>query len=61
MKTLRIKDKYNPLKIWIVKVSKCRHYYFNQEIEGKMHLSSFVRTTKKHLLEIGLNLNLGGN
>ena len=33
--TRKIKDKYNDNKVWIIIRTKCRHYYFAQEICGK--------------------------
>lgn len=46
MKVTEIKDKYNPEKIWIIKRSKCGHYYINQKICGKVFYSRFQRVTK---------------
>ena len=45
----RIQDKYNKNKIWIVKHDSWGHYYFNQEVCGKLHNKGFVRTTKKYI------------
>ncbi len=50
MKLIRIRDKYNLDKVWIIKKSKCCHYYLQQEIKGKLFYSRFVRTSKKLLL-----------
>ena len=44
--TRKIKDKYNDNKVWIIIRTKCRHYYFAQEICGKQYCRK-VRTTKK--------------
>lgn len=49
--TRKIKDKYNDNKVWIIIRTKCRHYYFAQEICGKQCCRK-VRTTKKHLHEL---------
>ena len=49
--TRKIKDKYNDNKVWIIIRTKCRHYYFAQEICGKQYCKK-VRTTKKHLHEL---------
>ncbi len=31
-----IKDKYNSKKTWLIKRSRCRHYYLNQSVYGKL-------------------------
>jgi len=54
----RIEDKYNSDKIWVVKKSKCSHFYVNQEICGKMFYKKYSRTTKKYLRDIGIFLSL---
>lgn len=56
MKISEINDLYNPLKIWVVKITKCGHYFINQRIAGKMFYPRFQKMTKKQLLEIGLSL-----
>jgi hypothetical protein len=53
--TKRVIDIYNEKKIWIISKSKCRHYYFQQEVGGRV-ISKKVRTTKKHILDIGIIL-----
>lgn len=55
MKILEIVDQYNPLKIWVIKVTKCGHYFVNQKIAGNMFYQKFQKMTKKKLLDIGLN------
>ncbi|MED3563968.1 hypothetical protein [Bacillus xiapuensis] len=49
MEIIEIQDKYNPLKVWVIKRSKCSHYYVNQKINGKLFYSKFSRTRKKNL------------
>lgn len=56
MMKIRIKDKYNPFKYWIVKISASHHYYVNQEIKGLIVYKSFQRVTKRHLTNIGLEV-----
>ncbi len=43
VKISEIQDRYNENKIWVVKKTKCRHYFINQKINGKMFYSSFQR------------------
>lgn len=52
MNVIRRTDPYDSHKVWIVKHTKCGHYYLNQEICGKLFYSAFRRTTKKHIMEI---------
>lgn len=52
MKIIMIEDFFNPNKVWVIKRTKCRHYYLNQEICGKMFNSRFIRVTKKHIESI---------
>jgi len=49
MKTIEIQDKYNPLKIWVIKKTKSGNFYVNQKISGRMFYSRFSRTTKRQL------------
>lgn len=49
---IRVYDKYNPHKVWIIKHTKCGHYYLNQEIYGKLFYPKFQRTNKWHIREI---------
>lgn len=51
---IRVQDRYNPIKVWIVKRDSNGHYYMNQEIAGKLFYSKYVRTTKKYLISIGV-------
>ena len=52
MEIIRIKDFYNPNKVWVIKKTRCRHYFLNQEICGRMHNKRYVRVSKKHLLDV---------
>lgn len=54
MRILEIVDQYNPLKTWVIKVTKCRHYYANQKIAGRLFYAKFQRMGKKKLIEIGV-------
>lgn len=53
---MEINDKYNPIKVWVIKITNCGHYYVNQKIAGKLFNKKFQKTTKAKLLEIGLNV-----
>ena len=50
MKTQTIHDIYNTNKVWIIKKTKCYHYYLIQSVKGKT--IGKIRTTKKHLTQI---------
>lgn len=50
---IRVIDKYNHDKVWIITVTTQYKYYMQQEICGHMH-GKRVRTTKKWLKEIGV-------
>lgn len=52
MTTTERQDKYNSQKVWIIKRSKCGHYYINQKINGKMFYSKFQRKTLKFIKSI---------
>ena len=47
MKTQTIHDIYNTNKVWIIKKTKCYHYYLIQSVKGKT--IGKIRTTKKHM------------
>lgn len=53
-KIQRVKDKYNPNKIWVIYKTSSRHYFMQQEICGKLIGKKRVPTTKKHLVDIGI-------
>jgi hypothetical protein len=57
VETIEIQDKYNSDKIWVVKVTSCNHYYYNQKINKKLFYRKFSKTTKKFLISIGLNID----
>ena len=52
MKIIKRVDKYNPNKVWVIKHTKCGHFYINQEICGKLFYKAFQRTTFKHIQDI---------
>lgn len=54
MKTLKIPDKWNGEKVWVVKIYKCGAVYVNQEVKGKILGRKFARMTKRQLREIGV-------
>lgn len=56
LKEIRITDKYNPKKIWLVRYYGCGHYFYNQEIAGKKFYKRYSKTTRKHLISIGLEI-----
>ncbi|HCB94520.1 MAG TPA: hypothetical protein DEP65_01850 [Ruminococcus sp.] len=49
MEIIRIQDKYNANKVWLVKRYKCGHYAVNQEVCGKPFYKSFRRMTKSYI------------
>jgi hypothetical protein len=51
-----IQDTYNHSKVWVIKITKCYHYYVNQKICGKLLYPYFARMRKRSLLEIGLKI-----
>lgn len=56
MKIIEITDLYNPLKIWVIKITKCNHYYVNQKINGNLFYRKYTKMTKRKLLDVGLSL-----
>lgn len=54
MRTLKITDKWNSEKVWVVKIYKCGTVYVNQEVKGKMLGRKFARMTIRQLKEIGV-------
>jgi hypothetical protein len=57
MKLIRVQDKYNLDKVWIIKRTKCGHYFLQQEIKGILFYSRFTRVTKKWLsLDFDMNV-----
>lgn len=54
MEIIRIQDRYNNRKVWLVKHSKCGHYYYNQNNSGYRLNKGFKRTTRRFLVEIGV-------
>lgn len=49
MKIIKVQDKYNDNKVWVIKKTDCNHYYWNQEINGRLYYKSFCRTTLKYI------------
>ena len=45
-------DKYNPTKKWLIKKTKCNHFYLNQENKGIKLNKGFVRVKKGFILDI---------
>lgn len=52
MKVIRIPDRFNPRKAWLVRRYKSGNYYLNQEICGQTFYNGFVRVTAKFLAEL---------
>lgn len=52
MNIIRITDRHNLNKVWIIKRYPSGNYYLNQEICGRIFYNGFVRTTAKHLAEL---------
>lgn len=48
MRTLHIQDTYNPKKMWIIRHTKCGHYYLSQTVCGQI-TGKKTRFTKKEL------------
>jgi len=57
---IRMKDKYNLSKTWVVKVYKCGKVYLNQEIHGITVYKRDWRTTKKYLRDF-INIDIYKN
>lgn len=47
IKLIRLTDKWNNKKIWIIKHYPDGHYAINQEIDGRKFYSHFQRVKKK--------------
>ncbi len=54
IEVLKIQDKYNPNKLWLVKKTDCNHYYFNQVNSGQKLNKRFTKTTRNFLVDIGV-------
>lgn len=54
MQETRVRDKWNPDKVWIVKRYMCGVFYVNQEIKGQKFYQRDRRMTKKLLVSIGI-------
>ena len=52
MKTIKIQDKYNSAKVWILTRYSCGHYAMNQEICGNRFYKRDSRTTVNHLGQV---------
>jgi hypothetical protein len=52
MKIIHVTDKYNPNKVWVIKITKCYHYLVNQMIKGRMFNKKFTRMRKKDIKEL---------
>ena len=50
-KTIKISDKWNPAKTWLVKRSKSGHYSINQSIDGLVMYSFYARFSVKFIAE----------
>ena len=59
MKILKIIDRFNLSKTWVIKYYPCcGNYYVIQEIDGLRYHDRFQRMTKKYLKNIGLPIDL---
>lgn len=52
MKIVEIQDKHNDLKVWVIKITNCGHYYMNQKICGRLFYPKFERTTRRFLKQL---------
>lgn len=50
--TAEIQDVWNRGKFWLVKYTKCGHYYINQTIKGKKVNRGFSKVNRNHVMEI---------
>ena len=46
---VRLQDKWNSNKVWIIKRYADGHFYLNQEINGKLFYSRWARTSRSYL------------
>lgn len=53
MKTMFVTDKFNAHKVWVITRTKCYHYYMQQKVKGRV-IGKRVRTTKAHLISVGV-------
>ena len=51
MNIIEIPCKYDPKKVYLIKVLSNGHFYINQAVNGKIFYKRWARTTKKHVLE----------
>ena len=52
MKILKVIDKYQDWKVWVIKIYGKGEVYFNQECYGRIMYHKFTRTTKRYLNEL---------
>lgn len=57
MTIIRMRDKYNLAKTWVVKVYKCGKIMLNQEIHGITVYKRDTKTTKRHLRDF-INIDI---
>lgn len=56
MTIFEINDSFNPFKVWVIKKTKCYHFYVNQRIAGRLFYRKYQKMTKRQLIDIGLRI-----
>ena len=46
---IRLQDKWNSQKVWIIKRYADGHFYLNQEINGKLFYARWTKTSRSYL------------
>lgn len=54
MEVIKIQDRFNPDKIWVLRRYTSGNYYVNQEIKGQRMYNKDRRMTAKFLKSIGV-------
>ena len=52
MKVCEVQDKYNNDKTWVIKKTKCGHYYINQKIKGRFFYPRFQRVSLSFIHQV---------
>ena len=53
----RIQSKDNSQKYYLIKRTKCRHYYINEEINGKVFYKKWQKIDVKYVAELIREIN----
>ena len=49
MKTIKIQDRFNSAKVWVITRYSCGHYWVNQEIHGRRFYAKNTKTKAKSI------------